>query len=139
MPPSGYSITSTCAEIPVTCVKRPTSSVCVGIDTLMAFACWTWGLSSAVRLEGGMGSSLRVVDDQVAHLLALGEQIALEPVEEVLVQLLALMGLVLFFLGRVRGGRRAAGGGGLLCRRGGTRRGGRRAAGRGLEAERETR
>src|ERR1051325_8509895 len=78
MPPSGYSITSTCADSPVTCVKRPTSSESVGIDTLNAFACWTWGLGSAVPLAGGMGGSQRVVDDQVAHLLALGEQIALE-------------------------------------------------------------
>ena len=36
---------------------------------------------------------LRVVDDQVAGLLALGQQVALEAVEEVLVHLLALGGL----------------------------------------------
>ena len=71
-----------------------------------------------------MGSSLRVVDDQVAHLLALGEQIALEPVEEVLVQLLALMGL---FLGGFAAGS-PAGAGAADC---GARSGGRRGAGPG--------
>ena len=64
---------------------------------------------------GDIGSSLRVVDDQVAHLLTFDEQVALEAVEEVLVQLLALTGLIFGGLGC--GGAAMAGSGRLPRRR----------------------
>src|SRR4051812_631009 len=113
IPPSGYSMTSTCDENPLTWVKKPSCSDSTGIDTWKNFACVIGGLAS-VTLAGpaDIGGSLRVVDDQVAHLLALGEQVPLEAVEEVLVELFALVRLVLGTR-RVRGagGMRRAGGG----------------------------
>src|SRR4051794_37130687 len=124
IPPSGYSSTSTWAENPLTCVKKPSCRVSAGIVTVKYLAWVTGGLAS-VTLDGALagaviGVSLRVVDDQMAHLLALGEQIALETVEEVVVQLLALL---LLFFGAGCGGVGAAGVGLVLLRGGGLVRG----------------
>src|SRR5215203_2216057 len=47
LPPSGYSRTSTWAENPLTCVKKPTLSVSAGIDTWKYFA-WMIGGSARV-------------------------------------------------------------------------------------------
>src|SRR4051794_1885105 len=106
IPPSGYSITSICDEKPVTCVKNPSCRLIAGIVTWKYFEWVTGGLASVTvaAVIDALGSG--VVDDQVAHLLALGEQIALEAIEEVVVELLALLLLV---LGAGRVGRRAAG------------------------------
>src|SRR3954452_10322037 len=124
MPPSGYSSTSTCAEKPLTWVKKPTLRVSTGIDTWKYFAWMIGGSARVTDFTGaGIGGSLRVVDDQMAHLLTLDEQIALEAIEEVLVQLLALAGLVFRGL-RFMAGRRCVPG--RLRRRRGSLGGGLR-------------
>ena len=50
LPPSGYSRTSTWAENPLTCVKKPTFSVSAGIDTWKYFA-WMIGGEASVRFS----------------------------------------------------------------------------------------
>src|SRR5262249_39755473 len=58
-------------------------------------------IGGSARVTPGIGGSLRVVDDQMAHLLSLDEQVALEAIEEELVQFLALLGLFFGCLGWV--------------------------------------
>src|SRR3954447_20784330 len=131
-PPSWYSRTSSCADRPWTCVKNPTTTSSEGTVT-SKLSC----PKSRSRLAGplaarseGMGVfSLGVVDQQVAALLALDDQVALEAVQEVLVRRL-----------EVHLGRRLRGAGGCRCRRG--RRGfggqrGRRGAGRRVDEARD--
>src|SRR3954471_15732532 len=75
-PPSGYSCTSSCDEKPLIWVKNPSVRLIAGIVTWKNFEWVIGGLASVaagtLAVAVGIGGSLRVVDDQVPHLLALG-------------------------------------------------------------------